>query len=76
MKLDGDFKIAAQKFLCISLRFSAKILISDSQIKTFFDSKIQSFDARRLIFWILGINEPLIHCVKNNWSQGTPSLKT
>ena len=50
--------------------------ISDSQIKTIFYSKIQSFDARRLIFWILGINEPIIHCVKNNWSQGTPSLKT
>ena len=50
--------------------------ISDSQIKTIFDSKIQSFDARRLIFWILGINEPISHCVKNNWSQGAPSLKT
>ena len=72
----GHFKIAAQKFLCISARFSAKISISDSQIKTIFDSKIQSFDARRLIFWILGINEPIIHCVKNNRSQGAPSLKS
>ena len=46
-----------------------KIPISDFQMKTIFDSKIQSFDGRRLIFWILGINEPIIHCVKNNRSH-------
>ena len=72
----GHFKIATKKFLCISARFLAKIEISDSNIKTIFDSQIQSFDARRLIFWILGINIPISHCIKNNWSQGTASLKT
>ena len=50
--------------------------ISDSQLKTVFDSQIQSLNDRRLIFWILGINIPISHCVKNNWCQSTPSLKT
>ena len=56
----GHFKIAAQKFLCVFERFSA--------IKTVFDFKIQSYDARRLIFSILGITEPFSHCVKINLS--------
>ena len=72
----GHFKMAGQKILCIFARFSAKIMISDSQMKTIFDSQIQSFDDRRLIFWILGINTPISYCVKKNWSQGAPSLKT
>ena len=44
-------------------------------MKTIFDSQIQSFDDRRLIFWILGINTPISYCVKKNWSKGAPSLQ-
>ena len=50
--------------------------ISYSQLKTVFDSQIQSLNDRRLNFWILGINKPISHCLKKNWSQSTPSLKT
>ena len=53
-------------FLCVFAQFSAKIVIFGSWIKTILDSRIQSFDARRLIVWILGINKPIAHCVKNN----------
>ena len=72
----GHFKFAGQTILCIFAWFLAKIPISDSQMKTLFNSQIQSFDDRRLIFWILGINTPISYCVKKNWSQGAPSLKT
>ena len=35
--------------------------ISDSEIETVFDSHIQSFDASRVIFWILGLSKPISH---------------
>ena len=47
--------------------------ISDSEIETVFDSQIKSFDANRLIFWILGLCTPISHRVKKNWPQ---TLKT
>ena len=46
-----------------------KNYISDSEIETVFDSQIQSFDASRLIFWILGLCTPISHHVKKNWPQ-------
>ena len=43
--------------------------ISDSEIETVFDSQIKSFDANRLIFWILGLCTPISNRIKKNWHQ-------
>ena len=53
-------------------RFSPKIAISDFRMKNSFDSKLQSFDTRRLIFQILGLNKRISDCVKKNWHQAPP----
>ena len=47
----------------------AKIEIVDGRLTKFknFDSQIQSFNARRLIFWILSFYIPISHFV--NWPQ-------
>ena len=53
----------------------AKILISDSQMKTIFDFHIQSFDDRRLLFWILGINKPISHCDEKRFGLRAPFIE-
>ena len=54
---DPNFKIAAQKVVCIFAIFGGNC-ISDSEIK------IQSFDASRLIFGTPGLCTPISHHVK------------
>ena len=44
--------------------------ISDSEIETVFDSQIQSFDASRLIFLILGLCTPISHRVTQGIEKG------